>query len=59
MILILAQSIIELHILPGSYKTLGAEKIKLDNKKSMKYNHVGIPTKKRFDGEIDLPELMQ
>jgi len=23
----------------------------------MKYNHLGIPTKDRFDGEIDLPHL--
>ena len=23
----------------------------------MKYNHIGIPTAGRFDGEIDLPEL--
>ena len=23
----------------------------------MKYNHIGIPTKERFEGEIDLPEL--
>lgn len=23
----------------------------------MKYNHVGIPTTKKFDGEIDLPHL--
>ena len=23
----------------------------------MKYNHVGIPTKSSFDGEIDLPHL--
>ena len=23
----------------------------------MKYNHIGIPTTARFDGEIDLPEL--
>ena len=35
----------------------GAEKTTLDDKESMKYNHVGIPTKKRFEGEIDLPEL--
>jgi hypothetical protein len=24
---------------------------------SMKYNHIGIPTTERFDGEIDLPHL--
>ncbi|NVJ59484.1 MAG: hypothetical protein HWE27_03795 [Gammaproteobacteria bacterium] len=23
----------------------------------MKFNHIGIPTKKRFEGEIDLPHL--
>lgn len=23
----------------------------------MKFNHVGIPTKEKFDGEIDLPHL--
>ena len=23
----------------------------------MKYNHIGIPTEERFEGEIDLPEL--
>ena len=23
----------------------------------MRYNHIGIPTTKRFDGEIDLPHL--
>ena len=23
----------------------------------MKYNHIGIPTTERFDGEIDLPHL--
>ena len=23
----------------------------------MKYNHIGIPTKDRFEGEIDLPHL--
>ncbi|WP_022664030.1 VOC family protein [Desulfospira joergensenii] len=23
----------------------------------MKYNHIGIPTKERFEGEIDLPKL--
>ena len=23
----------------------------------MKYNHIGIPTTRRFDGEIDLPHL--
>ena len=23
----------------------------------MKYNHIGIPTTERFDGEIDLPRL--
>jgi hypothetical protein len=23
----------------------------------MKYNHIGIPTTDRFDGEIDLPHL--
>ena len=23
----------------------------------MKYNHLGIPTKEKFDGEIDLPHL--
>ncbi len=23
----------------------------------MKYNHIGIPTKRRFEGEIDLPDL--
>ena len=23
----------------------------------MKFNHIGIPTKERFDGEIDLPHL--
>ena len=26
-------------------------------KKSMKFNHFGIPTKERFEGEIDLPHL--
>lgn len=25
--------------------------------KYMKYNHIGIPTNARFDGEIDLPDL--
>jgi hypothetical protein len=25
--------------------------------KSMKYNHIGIPTTGRFEGEIDLPHL--
>lgn len=24
---------------------------------NMKYNHLGIPVKKRFEGEIDLPQL--
>ena len=23
----------------------------------MKYNHVGIPTKKKFEGEVDIPHL--
>ena len=23
----------------------------------MKFNHIGIPTKEQFDGEIDLPHL--
>jgi hypothetical protein len=25
--------------------------------RQMKYNHIGIPTEKRFDGEIDIPHL--
>lgn len=27
------------------------------NKEKMKFNHLGIPTTERFDGEIDLPHL--
>ena len=26
-------------------------------RKQMKFNHIGIPTKDRFEGEIDLPHL--
>jgi hypothetical protein len=29
----------------------------IKNTTAMKFNHVGIPTKTRFDGEIDLPHL--
>ena len=28
-----------------------------NHKQPMKYNHVGIPTTERFEGEIDLPDL--
>lgn len=37
--------------------TLGLTSRWFREEKSVKYNHIGIPTTERFDGEIDLPDL--
>ena len=33
------------------------KQLRLTDAGIMKFNHIGIPTKRRFDGEIDLPHL--